>query len=120
MSNNGNTIRFNVEDSGNCVSGGNANRQQGTASTTITFGSTDVKFSSTLTGMGEGMDTGFDKLTIKFDSVVVGTAEAAGGGTACVSILSHKLSLVHGLECLLQGASILMKFSLTRRMVLTM
>ncbi|KAI3434458.1 hypothetical protein D9Q98_002535 [Chlorella vulgaris] len=79
----GTTIRYNVEKSGNC-GGANYNTQVGTATATITVGPVAALFSFELGGVGELELPDYDEMTLKFDGQQVGFAHAAGGNKGCV------------------------------------
>lgn len=82
ISNYGNTIRFDFQDSQNC-GGCNGLRQKGTAIATIYTGSNDYQFQPVLQGMGEREATDFEFMDLYLNSVRIVHAQAPGGGLKC-------------------------------------
>jgi hypothetical protein len=81
ISNSGNTIRFDVQDSANC-GGPNGNVQSGTALATLTA-QARFNMSVSLTGLGESQDPGFENMTLRFNGTNIITATSPGGGQGC-------------------------------------
>ena len=78
------TIRYDIADSANCVAGGCSTTQTGTATATITVGSSAVNLGLAFTGMGEAQSANFEKITFTLDGTQVADAHAPGGGLGCV------------------------------------
>ena len=85
ISNQGRTIRFNVEDDAFCVDGGNPNTQSGTATATIVTGAQGYRFVPTMVGFGEQEDPGFDAMYLYFNGSQLVYARAPGGNLGCVT-----------------------------------
>ncbi len=83
LSNGGNTIRFDVQNSANC-GGPNSNVQSGSATASLTA---QARFNMTvsLTGLGETQDPGFENMTLQFNGTNIITATSPGGGQGCAS-----------------------------------
>ena len=85
ISNNGNTIRFNLETASNC-GGSNSSTQSGIATATIIPGP-NYDMSVALSGVGEAQDPGYEAITLSVQgpeiSGVIYTAAASGGGLGC-------------------------------------
>jgi hypothetical protein len=83
VSDSGNTIRFDVQDSANC-GGPNGNVQNGTAIATL---SAQARFNMTvsLTGLGETQDPGYENMTLRFNGTNIITATSPGGGQGCAA-----------------------------------
>jgi hypothetical protein len=77
------TIRYDISNSSNC--GGSCNTtQSGTATATITVGSSDVNMALDFEGIGELQDPNFENIKFTLDDVEVANAHAAGGGKGCM------------------------------------
>lgn len=81
VSNNGNTIRFDVENSADC-GGPNGNVQNGTALATLTA-QARFNMNVSLTGLGETQDPGYENMTLRFNGTSIITATSPGGGQGC-------------------------------------
>ena len=82
ISNNNQTIRYNIVNSQNC--GGTCSSiQSGTAQATITVGGSNTWMYVDFAGIGELEDPDFELLSITLDGVLVADAHAAGGGLGC-------------------------------------
>jgi hypothetical protein len=83
VSNSGNTIRFDVQDSANC-GGPNGNIQRGDATALL---SAQARFNMTvsLTGLGERQDPGFENMTLRFNGTSIISATSPGGGQGCAA-----------------------------------
>ena len=83
VSNNGNTIRFDVQNSANC-GGPNGNVQNGVATATL---SAQARFNMTvsLTGLGESQDPGFENMSLRFNGAEIIRATSPGGGAGCAA-----------------------------------
>jgi hypothetical protein len=83
ISNSGNTIRFDVQDSANC-GGPNGNVQRGTASAVLTA---QARFNMlvSLTGLGERQDPGFENMTLRYNGTNIITSTSPGGGQGCAA-----------------------------------
>jgi hypothetical protein len=78
----GNSIRFSIEDSGNC-GGSNDNVQGGTAIATIQTGSQAVQFDLTFDGLAELQDSGYENIEFLLDSVLLATATSQDLDQGC-------------------------------------
>jgi hypothetical protein len=83
ISNSGNTIRFDVQDSANC-GGPNSNIQSGTASAVLTA---QARFNMlvSLTGLGETQDSGYENMTLRYNGTNIITATSPGGQQGCAA-----------------------------------
>jgi len=83
ISNGGNTIRFDVQDSFNC-GGPNNNIQSGTAFAAL---SAQARFNMTvsLTGIGEREDPNYENMTLNFNGTNIITSTSSGGGLGCAA-----------------------------------
>jgi hypothetical protein len=81
ISNSGNTIRFDVQDSANC-GGPNGNVQNGVATAVL---SAQARFNMTvsLTGLGESQDPGFENMSLRFNGAEIIRATSPGGQQGC-------------------------------------
>jgi hypothetical protein len=84
ISNQGRTIRFNVENDAFC-GGINPNTQSGTATATIVTGAQGYRFVPTMVGMGEQEDPGYDAMYLYFNGSQLVYARAPGGNLGCVT-----------------------------------
>lgn len=87
ISNNNRTIRFNIEDSGNC-GGANPNTQSGLATAIINTGGYDVTMNIDFQGVGEAESGAFELIAFKFGQsenslTTIASAHAPGGGMGC-------------------------------------
>jgi hypothetical protein len=82
VSNNGSTIRFNVEDSENC-GGTNNTTQSGEATAAIEVVGQSVSLGLNFTGVAELEDTGFENISFYLNNVLVASATSAGGDLGC-------------------------------------
>jgi hypothetical protein len=82
VSNNGNTIRYNVEDSENC-GGTNAFTQTGTATAEIQVVGQGVLLGLSFSGLAELEDTGFENISFYLNNTLVASATSAGGDLGC-------------------------------------
>jgi hypothetical protein len=83
LTNNNYSIRYNVSDSANC-GGTCAETQTGSASVSITVGSSPVSMYIYFEGVGEKQDANFERITFTLDGTLVAKANAPGGGQGCV------------------------------------
>lgn len=82
ISNNNQTIRYNIVDSFNC--GGTCTAtQSGTATATITVGPNTTWMSVDFEGIGELQDPNYELIEIYLNDVLIADAHAAGGKLGC-------------------------------------
>ena len=74
---NGGRIRFNIEDSFNC-DGSNDETQGGTATATITVGSSAGSLGFSFSGLAEEEDTGYELIDFYLNGVLVASATSPG------------------------------------------
>ena len=83
ISDDGRTIKFEIEDSGDCLeTGGNDEIQSGTATATITT-SDSINFTPLISGIGELQDIDYEILSIKLDDELIATSQSSGGDIQC-------------------------------------
>jgi hypothetical protein len=87
ITNQGRTIRFNVQDSMNC-GGCNPNIQSGSATATISVGATPYLFYYNLTGLGEPEAPTYELMELRinggaYNDVQLVTARSPGGEKGC-------------------------------------
>ena len=77
------TIRYDIVDSTNC--GGTCSAvQAGTATATITVGSSAVNLGLDFEGIGEAQASAYERITFTLNGTQVADAHAPGGGLGCV------------------------------------
>ena len=82
VTNNNQTIRFNISDSGNC--GGTCDRiQSGSAEATITVGGTNVNMSLDFDGLVEQQDAGFENIIFKLNGTEIARATSRDLNLEC-------------------------------------
>ena len=80
------SLQFKVENSENCVDGGNPNEQQGTATANIQItGDSPVNLEIDFSGVGEAQSAGYDLIKFILNGEVIGDGQAPGGGLGCTS-----------------------------------
>ena len=80
------SLQFKVENSENCVDGGNPNEQQGTATANIQItGDSPVNLEIDFSGIGEAQSAGYDLIKFILNGEVIGDGQAPGGGLGCTS-----------------------------------
>jgi len=83
ITNNNQSIRYNISNSANC--GGTCNQiQAGTATATITVGSSNVNMALDFDGLVEWQDAGFERMTFKLNGTQVARGESKSAGQLCV------------------------------------
>jgi len=85
VSDEGMTVVFKVEDSADCVDGGNAQEQSGKANAIIMVIQDTLPLHFTIGGMGEMLDEGFESLTLSLNGVVIASATSKAQGIGCSS-----------------------------------
>jgi len=91
ITNQGRTIRFNIQDSMNC-GGCNPNIQSGTATATLSVGTTPYFFYYNLTGLGEPEAPTYELMELRlnggiYNNVQLITARSPGGEQGCAPAL---------------------------------
>lgn len=88
ITNQGRTIRYTCQPDTNFCNGCNPNIQTGTATATLSVGSTPYYMSYNLSGDGEAQDTGYELMQLSinggsyFNQTLI-SAQSAGGGLGC-------------------------------------
>ncbi len=114
ISNEGNTIRFDVQDSANC-GGPNGSVQSGVATATL-VAQARFNMSVSLTGLGEAQDPGFENMTLSLNGTNIITATSAGGGRGCATgVPIVQTLLVPGPYFLAKNSSNTFRLSFTTR-----
>ena len=76
------TLKVSWENSANCIGGNNPNNQVATATINMTTTKTQ-KIGLNWVGIGELQASNYDKMQVYIDNVLIGSANAAGGGQGC-------------------------------------
>lgn len=95
ITNNGNTIRFNVEDSANC-GGLNANIQSGTATAIINVTGKTKIMAVSLSGLGELQAANFEVMKLTLDGILIISSTSPGTAGGCLSGPVVVSTLVNG------------------------
>jgi len=83
ITDNGNSIRFNIEDSVNC-GGSNANIQRGIATATINVTGGIRIMTVSLSGLAERQSTGFESMKLALDGITIISSTSPGGNLGCL------------------------------------
>ena len=85
ISDDGMSVKFNVEDSSVCVKGGNTKEQSGKANGIIMVFQETMPLYFSIGGMGEMLDEGYESLTLALNGVVIASATSKARGVPCSS-----------------------------------